>query len=505
MTIRIALLLALGTAGGTQESKGQSFDERIEAELKKAGVRPAPLCDDADFLRRVSLDLAGVIPTPEEVVAFLDDRNSQKRSKKIDQLLAGAEFADHWARIWMVFLIGTPLGDADLGRAWFLEYLRDSLARNQRYDRVVREILAAEGNLDENKAAVYLYRWQDAADQTSAAVRHFLGVQLRCAQCHDHPFDSWTQRDFWATAAFFARATRGYSEEEIVMEPTYGFEIGRLSLTEAEEGEVDLPESRHAMKLPPRFLGEKTDTNPKHRRKALADWMTSPKNPWFAKATVNRIWGILLGRGFVHPVDDFGTSKTPVYPEALNRLAEEFVRSGFDLRALIRRVLNSRTYQRASRPADSKHPFAAAERRRMSRHQYFTSVARAGDFDFTFPVEIEERDPAMGPATEMKDFKEDYLYQIQRANSPVEKTLLRMNGSLVIDAIVSGKRLPKTLETCDTNEKRIEWLFLASLSRRPTVGERDVFLDYLDGKEEYPAYEDILWTLLNSTEFGVNR
>ncbi len=507
----VGMVLCLALLADTRQESKSGFDDLIDAELQKNGLKAAPPCDDAEFLRRIALDLAGSIPSPEEVIAFLEDSDPKKRAKKIDALLGGVGFSSHWAQIWTNFLLGNSSAESDEGKAWFHEYLVECFSKNVPYDRMVRDMLAAEGFVDEKKAGFYVWRWEDAAELTGAAVRHFLGVQIRCAQCHDHPFDNWKQKDFWAMAAFFARTTKEYSDEK-VPEPTYGYEINRFVLGEAEEGEIDLAESKHPMKESPRFLGENVARDSANRRRMLADWMISPKNRWFARATVNRVWGILLGRGFVHPVDNFMEKKPPSNAAALQWLADEFVRLKFDVRALVRTIANSRAYQRSSawsgkRP-DPKH-FAVAQRRKLSRYQLFHSVAQATDFNFKFKIipedSNEENNPDMGKEPQEEDYKDQYFYQIQKAQSPVEKTLFQMNGSLVQDAISSGKRMAQLFEL-ETNKERLDRLFLAALSRRPTAKESAVFQEYLGSAEdEYQAYEDLFWTVLNSSEFSVNR
>ncbi len=362
------------------------FDELLERGVRAAGISPAPPCDDETFLRRVHLDTGGAIPSPEEVVAFRADSDPEKRARKVDELLASEAFAEHQSRVWQATLIGTGTGDSGFN-PWFQEWLRESFAENRPYDRMVREILVPEGWVDEAKSSVYLHRWTGVDDRTSAVTRHFLGVQIRCAQCHDHPFDQWKQRDYWGMAAFLARTDIEYSETEKVIEPTFQSETERTRVIEYDEGEVDLPSSKHPLVVAPRFLGTERDLDPERRRAALADWIVSPENPWFARALVNRLWGQLTGRGFVHPVDDLKPSNAPSHPEAFDALARRFVAGGFDLRDLFRAILLSRAYQRSSSwPGGAGRPgretFAVANVRALSRYQLVESIGRATDFDF---------------------------------------------------------------------------------------------------------------------------
>lgn len=488
--------LALGVMAATLPLIGASprptdplmsadIDRLIDKKAAAAGVAVAPPSSDAEFLRRVSLDLAGVIPSADEVLSFNGDR-----AAAVDAILASEAHATYWAELWTETFVGKPLGDVYTGIEFFSAYVLQAVRENRPFDQMAREVVAAEGLMSENGATYYTFRWQNPAELAGATGRIFMGVQIRCAQCHDHPFDAWKQEDFWSFAAFFARTRLEYAGDAQGLEPNY-------EISDRYYGEVDLPESQHPIVRPPKFPGGvQPSIKANGRRTALADWLASPENPYFARATVNRVWARLFGRGLVNPVEDLSPRHAPSHPELLERLAEDFARSGYDVRRLLRLIVNTRAYQRSSKgPAADPALFAVASVRPMSLRQIFESVARAAEFDFTIPEDTRTPD----------EIRQGYQYEYDAAGSPPERILVRLNGSLVRDAIAVGRTIPDALALPDPGE-RLERLFVAALSRRPARAESEYFMRHLRSSDDPDAaLSDVLWALVNSAEFAQVR
>jgi hypothetical protein len=359
-------------------------------------------------------------------------------------------------------------------------------------------------------------RWKNPAELAATAARTLCGVQIRCAQCHDHPFDKYKQEDFWAFAAFFSRVRTDYYEGPRDADGNYE-EIYELS--ERHYGNVDqfgLPAAQRPMIADPRYLNgvphERKPGERDHRRKALAEWLTGKDNAYFSRAMVNRIWAQLLGRGLFHPVDHWTDSTKVSHPDLLERLSREFGDQGFDLRKLIRWIASSKAYQLSCTYPGEKRPdpalFAVMPARRLSKLQLFQATVTATGVPMTYVPDLDEDgeemeiNPETGKPMEV-DLNEGYQYEFKSADSPVEVLLLRMNGSLTQSGVSDGKRVQE-LEEMEVDEA-VEWLFLSTLSRPPGEEEASVFSKYLRRAPGEEAYSDILWVLLNSTEFGLNH
>ncbi|MEK6238663.1 MAG: DUF1549 and DUF1553 domain-containing protein, partial [Planctomycetales bacterium] len=343
------------------------IDARVQEAWKREGIQPAGLSADGTFLRRIYLDLCGTIPTLDEARAFLDDDASDKREKLIDRLLSDPRYAQHQADVWDMVLFGrNPPGYDARTRGGFQKWLRDQFAENTSYNKMVHQLLKAEGDTVTNGAPMYLVQYQRKPEDAAVAVaENFLGVQLQCARCHDHPFEDWTQLDFYGMAAFFARlesVTVGKEDKlnKVALgEKNLGDVLFTGPVTEDEvgkKGEPVKPKFLLGEKLPEpelpedfkedRFAANKQPPSPKFSRKnALADWVVRPDNPYLARAAANRVWAQFLGRGLVHPVDNLSPANEPSHPELLDSLAAELVKTGFDLKKYIRELCNSKTYQ----------------------------------------------------------------------------------------------------------------------------------------------------------------
>jgi hypothetical protein len=317
------------------------INERVDSQLKTANVPASPIADDAEFLRRVYLDLHGIVPTADRVRAFLDDTTKDKRAKVIDELLAHPRFAAHLADIWDDYFIPNT-EDPRNNKQRFTVWLEESF-QNKPWDRIAYEVLTAAGQREKDPATLYLFKGRETlspAELTDLVSQYFVGIRLNCAQCHDHPFTKWKQNDYWGMASFFTEIQ--YTDRRL-----------QKSGIIRDDPQVLVDKLEESARLrSPRFLGGDALTvepGVPHRQ-ALARWLTAGNNPYFARAMVNRMWAQLFGRGLVNPVDDMHADNPPTHPELLAELSERFVASGFDLRDLCRTICNSSAYQRTSMP-----------------------------------------------------------------------------------------------------------------------------------------------------------
>jgi hypothetical protein len=503
----------------------QALADRIDALMaerwKKDGITPAPIADDAEFLRRASLDLCGRIPPGSVVRDFLDDPSPDKRRKIIDRLLDSPTYIVNATNRWREAML--PEADSDevlrrLAVPAFESWLRSRLAENRDYAEIVREILTLpvrDGNAMQEFAQASssspeaFYRAKQAKPENlgSATARLFLGVRLECAQCHDHPFDTWKRDQFWSYSAFFAE----------FQQPMGGPVTEALkSVLTPDTHSLKIPDTETVVKA--NFLsGAAPDwTDQRTAREKLADWITSSDNPWFARAAANRVWAQMFGQGIVDPVDDFGANNPPSHPEVLDELARAFVEHKHDLRFLARAIALSTTYQRTSRRTDpsqdTPRSFARMPVRAMSPEQIFDSLAQAtGRFSFFDPEQPLNfsNDPVRQEFLET--FTNDSESTVER-QSTILQALTLMNGSFVSTAtdIAASQSLTAVIEAPFLNTpERVEALFFASLSRPPRADELSRFRQYVDSggpeNDSKKALADVFWALLNSSEFALNH
>jgi hypothetical protein len=490
-------------------------DELILARLVQAGIQPAPPAEDSEFLRRAYLDLIGVIPTAAEARAFLADRTPDKRLRLIDNLLARPGHATHLASAWRDVLLPADPNLAQFGsRTGFQFWLRDRFERNVRYDRIVAELLITRGNPNQATPALFFTAAELKPEELAArTARIFLGVQIECAQCHDHPHDRWTKRDFWGYAAFFAQ-----------LEPMAGDRpAGTASFVDKEQGEVMLPGTQES--VPPTFLGRiNAEAEPGQRRLRLALWLASKDNPYFARATANRVWALMFGRGLVEPRDDLGPHNPPSHPELLDKLAQYLVQSRFDLRQLIKMLASTQAYARSSEwPADSTEPppelFARMAMKSLSPEQLYDCLAAATRRSPAAVAREGEFDVDAGRQAFLAKFEGAPASSVEFSNG-IPQALTLMNGAeirIATDLESSGLLVALEAPFLDDAE-RIDALFLSTLSRLPREVERSRFLEYItrQDKKEGPAdkpekkpkpggMSDALWAILNSAEFALNH
>lgn len=487
--------LEVGSArGGDSLAVADLIDRQIQARLDSEGVPRATQADDAEFLRRVFLDLHGVVPSAKQAAEFLDNTDPQKRSQLIDDLLASPRFGEHMADLWRKRLLSPQLNDPKK-QAGFTNWLVDRF-NQENWDRIVCDLLTATGKIEENAAVTYLIEGNfplSVTDLTDLSSRYFLGVRLNCAQCHDHPFAAWKQQDYWGMAAFFAQIqTPG--------RPKAVYKVGLLDnpqMTLASLKDADMLERFQSR--PPTFLGGevlKADAGQTYRA-ALAHWITSPENPYFARAAVNRMWWQFFGRGIVNPVDDMHAGNAPSHPELLDLLSRRFVESGFDLKFLCRAILNSRTYQQTSRPGEQAESeaklFARMSIKVLSAEQLYDSlVAILGP-----PAKASGIDTRPGMRNEFcQFFAADSDSDPIRYERGIPHALRLMNSSQFAGSNLAAltARLAGSGRSPD---EAIEELFLTILARRPTPAELELARDQQRGQ--------LAWALLMSSEFALNH
>lgn len=512
LVLSLFLLQSAPAADDTTSAMSARVDGLLAAKWKVAAVEPGKPAPDAHFLRRAYLDLTGVIPSVGEVRVFLADETPDKRRRLIDHLLNKPNHATHLANAWRDVMLPRQNSNAfQVNRtAVFDRWLRGHFVENTPYDKMVRELLTAGGQANQTGPVLYYTTLELKPEKLAASTSEiFLGVQIQCAQCHDHPFDKWKQQDFWGYAAFFAR----------IQQPTNPQQRVAFQVVEGTTGEVKLPETDEVVL--PKFLNE-TDVvadSGLTRRVQLANWMTSGKNPYFARATVNRIWAMLFGYGLVDPDDDFGDHNPPSHPQLLDELAADFVASGFDLRRMIRLLANTQAYQLTSEVLadESIDPrlFSRMSVKSLTPEQVYDCLSEAvrqreavGSTGATsaFGRQLDQRKQAFlakfeAPAQRRTDFE-----------SGIPQALTMMNGEFLVTATdVEGSDLLAALIDAPffTNEDRVEILFLSTVARFPRTDEREKFVDYVKTggptKDSNKALSDVLWALLNSSEFMLNH
>ncbi len=477
-------------------------DQLLSAAWAESGIVPADDSDDAEFLRRASLDLNGVIPRVSEVREFLADTGTDRRERCIDRLLTSPRYATHLATIWRGILLADGVEadqaeNADRLEAW----LRRQFVDNVRYDRLVADFLTTGG--EEIGPALFYTSQQLMPEKLAASsARVFLGLQIECAQCHDHPYDRWKQEDFWGYAAFFARLDR-YGDDRMDR---------RIQLVDRKVGEVRLPGSDSVVR--PKFPGGAAPGEEQFgsRRSQLAVWVSSRENPYLAPAAVNRVWAQLFGRGLVEPVDDLGPHNPPSHPQLLDELSDYFVRSGFDLQTLYRTLANTQAYQRTSRSEAGQVPppesFARMLVKPLTAEQLYASLARC------LPSPTAAGNRSAGGAAGSRAFV-DKMQTSRRSGVEYEggvlQALTMINGSdLALAAAPQAGGLLTALQApLFTDADRIETLWLATLSRPPAADERQAALAHLQSAASselrQQALGDVLWALLNSPEFAMNH
>ena len=497
------------------------IDRHVNAKLEKRKILPSAECTDAEFVRRAYLDLTGVIPTAAQARAFVEDKTPgwRKRQKLVDELIGSRDYVAFWSNKWADLLQCNSKALGENGVWVFREWIRQSIAQNMPYDRFVKSLVTAQGSNLTNPAVNYYRALKDKDDAgklttnkiTEDVSQTFLGVRFSCNKCHDHPFERWTQTQYYEFGAFFARVSFKPGQrpgEEIV----YSNYIG---------GEVEHPKL-HTVVAPSVPYGTPADVDSaRFRQEAFADWLTSKDNPLFARSYVNRVWSYFFGRGIIDPVDDIRASNPPANPELLDALTEEFVKSGFNTRHLVRQIVLSRTYQLSFVPNkwndDDKINFSHSIPRRLGAEQMMDAVAVATGTKPKvkgLPEDLRSVYLADGMVSEDNDFlklfgrpKRESACECERtSNVSLAHALNLINGSVIGGAVVDpSNKIIRLVAKEPDNQKVVEEIYYAILSRPPTEDEVKNLDLGTDPRQRQEVAQDLAWALLNSPAFLFNR
>lgn len=484
----------------------QQIDRQLDAHFAAAGIEAAPRADDAEFFRRLSLDLIGRVPRVAEVREFLADTSPDKRQRMIRHLLAHPRHAIHQANLWRAELLPEANSDrqAALLQKGFENYLTDQFRQRVRYDQLVRQLITvplptldqpAEPILRDPERAnplAFIAAKGKPENVAASVTRTFLGIRLECAECHNHPFAHWSQEQFWNQAAFFGGLKKNGSG---LLEPLREDRASRTVVYEQEK-------KTYAARL----LDQQVDVIASDRsgREILADWLIAPANPFFARAGANRVWGQLFGVGLVEPVDDFHDENPASHPELLGEIGKEFAASGFDLDYLTEAICLTNAYQRTSARThasqdNTKLP-ARMTAKGLTGEQFFDSLALVVGY---------RDEPDQGRA------RREFLSRFARLTAPsepetsVQQALTLLNGRFIAAATNprTNPTLIAVLETPGLREvDRLETLFLATLGRLPTAEEvTKLKAANTTSSDAANYYADVLWLLLNTAEFRLNH
>lgn len=522
------------------------IDRLLADEFRLSKIEPAPLASDEQFLRRATLDLTGALPTPAELEEFLGDSRPDKRARAIDRLLDSEAYARHWAHYWReVVTARLPDRRSLVFAQIFEDWMARELKANRSWGDIARAMIDATGELrydqpEKNGQAYFLaaHRGKDAADEEAAETsRVFLGIQIQCAQCHDHKTAQWKRVQFHELAGYFARLRqrpvrevndepnpkqKKQKNETAKKKPAKQVRVVGVELISARAGEHRMPDKADPKKLLltlPHFLnGDAPGRNASdlERRQSLAREITSKRNYWFAAAFVNRTWGVLMGQGFYEPVDDMGPGKDAVYPTILTRLTGSFRGSNYNIKRLFRDVMNSQAYQRQvrlSEPTDHLH-FAASYPTRLPADALWHALTNAIG-EFPIPPALKRR-LAKNPRPLFNGFatffQQEFDYDPSLKPDEVEGSvtqalMLMLNPQINFRLQARGRTtLATVLRDYPENDEAIQQLYLRTLARKPTGRELEKCRAYVEkvGKRA-DAFEDIFWALINSTEFQTKR
>ena len=499
-------------------------DRQIFAKLQRHRMNPSKLCSDETFVRRAYLDLLGVVPTAAEARRFVLDGAPGKRAELIDRLLERPEFADFWALKWMDLLRAEERILDRKGLELFHRWVRQSILDHKPIDQFAREIIGARGSTYRNPAANFYRATRTPVERAEASAQLFLGTRMQCAQCHNHPFDRWSQDDYYDWQRVFARVKYKVLENRR-RDDNDGHEFkGEQIVYLAPSGEVTNPRTGGPAK--PRFLGEAEPWAGEDELGALAKWATSAENPLFPKVQANRIWYHLFGRGIVEPIDDFRASNPPSHPELLEELTADFVNHGFDLRALVRVIMNSRTYQLSSEPNETnladETNFSKSQLRRLTAEQLLDSQSQVlgapanfsgypeGTRAAQLAGALPERRRGEGRA-EVDQFLASFgkpprllPSECERSCEPTMGQAFQLMNGPMLNEMLSKKEnvLDRLIQSGASNETIISELYWSALSRPPTATEVSHVEEHVaKQKDRRAAFEDVSWGLLNSKEF----
>jgi hypothetical protein len=543
--------IPFGSAVTTLPATKTVVDELVFKQLKELGLPPSVLCDDATFVRRATIDICGRLPTKEENEAFVADASAEKYEKLIDRLLALPDYADYFANKWSALLHNRRNGPNEDGKpnAAFHALIRDSLKANKPFDQFTRELLTSTSPVDENPQAVWYRELKDPANLAEDVAQLFLGQRVACAKCHHHPHDRWTQADYWSLAAAFANTDVQFATPSKKGDPKKNIPEtpGKPLAVSHKPGAVKMSHPRTGAKLPPAGLDAKPfalaiDADP---REKLADWVTDPANPYFARTLANRYWKHFFARGLVDPEDDMRATNPASNPELLDALAKQFIADKYDTKKLIRLICTSSVYRLSSTPndhnVDDKQHFARFYPRRLNAEVLLDAIDTV-----TLAKTPFRGVPGGTRAVQLPDNQSDsYFLSVfgrpdgasaceceRSSDANLAQALLLMNSAELLAKIgtpvtakadpnakpkggkpaetgpkaTPGERLTKLVADKRPHEEKLRDLYVIALSRGPTKDELATLLGHIEKKgDDRAAYADILWALVNTKEFLFNH
>ena len=490
------------------EITGNYVDQLVGKKLNQIRILPSGLCTDEEFLRRITIDITGQLPTEEEYHAFMDDKAPQKRQELIDRLLERKEFSEIWAMKFAQLLMIKSTNQVSYKSAFlYNQWLTDRFAKNVPIDQMVRELFGATGGTFSNPATNYYQIERDTLKRAENAAQVFMGIRTQCAQCHNHPFDRWTMDDYYSFAAFFCQTAQKNAED-------YREKI----IYDRRSGEVKHKITGQVMK--PKFLGGvEADTKGKDRRVVMAEWLTSPENPYFATSIANRVWAHFMGVGIVEPVDDVRVSNPASNPELFQTMGDKLAEYKFDFRQLVRDICNSQAYQRSATPNDSNRSdtrnYAYATVRRIPSEMLLDCLSQVTNTKEKFrglplgarAVQIADGKTSTYFLTTFGRAPRDTVCDCEASTDPsLSQALHLLNGSTTSGKITQGKVIDELLKDKATSEQALDRLFIRAICRYPTPEEKK---DLLASIEKAPnpktGLEDVFWALLNGQEFVFNH
>jgi hypothetical protein len=515
--------LPLGAPVGALPAANNFIDELVFKKLKEMGMPPSEMCDDGTFIRRVTLDIAGRLPTVQETGQFLADTNPAKRNQLIDRLIDSGDYADHFANFWASLLRNRRTNPTHArGNFLFHDWIRESLYQNKPYDRFVREIVTASGEVGQNPPVEWYRQVVTANTQLEDTTQLFLGTRIQCAQCHHHPYERWSQQDYYSLAAFFSQVTRKPSEagEEVI--------YTRRAAPAATNIKTQQPAKPAGLGAVARDIAPEVDA-----RGALVDWMVEPRNPFFAPALVNRYWKYFLNRGLVDPDDDMRATNPSTNPELLAALSRHFIESRFDLKDLVRTICRSRIYQLSGTP----NAYNAPDRQNYSRYYPKRLTAEILSDAINALAQTSESYAGLPAGTRAVQLPDNsfntsayFLTVFGRPESSsacecersqdasLAQSLHLLNSKNLLEKLSNqgGRAFTMAADTSRGDEEKIRELYLTAFSRKPAGDEMALTKSYLtrptrdkDGKakpaDKREAFEDIVWAIVNSKEFLFNH
>jgi Protein of unknown function (DUF1549)/Protein of unknown function (DUF1553) len=562
---RVAASSPAAPASAVTRLEPGAVDAALSAAWKKENVTPSARADDATFLRRAYLDVVGTIPERAVVESFLADPSPQKRAKLVDDLLASPSYADYWAAYWDDLLMGPRVQNPSVDRAAFRAWLRHAFEENLPYDKLVYALVSATGQNSEggprnggyaeaagasatpaaaggvaNGAVNWILKYADTPqDLAGSASRTFLGVQIQCAQCHDHKTEKWKQEDFQRFTACFA-----HTRLEPIDAKAMGGQVRRVVVEDIPRSPARFLKNadlKAILEARPAALDGTDFSSTRDARAAVAAWMTSPRNPWFAQAIVNRVWGHFLGRGFVDPVDDLRPSNPPEMPDLLQAIADDFVAGGYDLKRLVRLVTATDVYQLAAAPGGEIKLWSRFRLSPLGPGELLSALMTATKLDRTIAqIPRMDLDRIRAQLSRQYAFLFDVDEELDRASfeGTLAQTLTLLNGSATGtgSSALPGGIVAEVVNGSGGREEKIQAIYVQVLSRRASPEELTYWKRYVGESEpgaaaasaapagpgdplrrleardarhradaRTAAYEDLVWALLNSSEFAFNH